>query len=248
MSANGWDTSGNSNLDELQTLLRSTIMIRREKAMVLWQLPNKTRQIVPIDIGSDDLAELNSIIDPSENYGKLLGKMKTSKVSFDCISKYRRLLGEVKVEAAINYLKVVAKTNKKIVIFAWHKIVIEKLSEAFENECVVISGSTPVHKRQDLVDKFQTDKKIKVFVGNIKAAGVGITLTAAALVVFVELDWVPGNVSQAEDRVHRIGQKEKVLIQHLVVDGSLDINMAKALVAKQNVIDKAVNRNSAVKV
>ena len=80
-----------------------------------------------------------------------------------------------------------------------------------------------------------------MFIGGIHAAGVGLTLTASAHVVFAELDWVPGVMSQCEDRCHRIGQEDQVLIQHLVLEGSIDANMAKAIVEKQAVIDAALD-------
>ena len=95
--------------------------------------------------------------------------------------------------------------------------------------------------RQAAVDRFQGDPDCRVFVGGILAAGVGITLTASAHVVFAELDWVPGNVAQAEDRCHRIGQTDRVLVQHLVIDGSLDARMAHMIVDKQAVIDAALD-------
>ena len=90
------------------------------------------------------------------------------------------------------------------------------------------------------MDTFQAGKA-DVFIGTIGAAGVGITLTKASHVVFAELDWVPGNMSQAEDRCHRIGQDNSVLVQHLVVDGSIDARLAKVLVKKQKVLDKTLD-------
>jgi hypothetical protein len=80
-----------------------------------------------------------------------------------------------------------------------------------------------------------------VFIGSIQAAGVGLTLTAASTIVFAELDWVPGNVTQAEDRIHRIGQTDSVLVQHVVLDGSLDTRMVQVLLAKQAISDAALD-------
>ena len=105
---------------------------------------------------------------------------------------------------------------------------------------MTLTGDTPMIARQAAVDRFQNDPGCSLFIGNLIAAGVGLTLTAASHVVFAELDWVPGNVSQAEDRCHRIGQKNSVLVQHLVIDGSIDAEMAKRIVAKQAVIDAVV--------
>jgi hypothetical protein len=99
--------------------------------------------------------------------------------------------------------------------------------------------------RQANVDRFQTDPTCKVFIGGILAAGVGITLTAASQVVFAELDWVPGNVTQAEDRCHRIGQRDMVNVQHLVLEGSIDARMAAVLVDKQEVLAAALDTERA---
>jgi hypothetical protein len=117
--------------------------------------------------------------------------------------------------------------------------IMEGLADAGIN-AVQLTGQSSQADRQHAVDGFQKGA-YQVFVGNIRAAGVGITLTASSHVVFAELDWVPGNVSQAEDRCHRIGQTESVLIEHLVFDGSLDATMAKTLVEKQAVIDQALD-------
>jgi hypothetical protein len=107
---------------------------------------------------------------------------------------------------------------------------------------VSLTGETSLEERQQAVDSFQNNPDIKLFVGSIKAAGVGITLTAASTVVFAELDWVPGNITQAEDRSHRIGQTNSVLIQHLVLEGSLDAKMAKTIIEKQEIIEKALDK------
>ena len=95
--------------------------------------------------------------------------------------------------------------------------------------------------RQGLVETFQESADKNVFIGGIKAAGVGITLTSAHTVVFVESDFVPSSITQAEDRVHRIGQRMPVLIQHLVIDGSVEAMMLKVAVAKQNIADRALD-------
>ncbi len=113
--------------------------------------------------------------------------------------------------------------------------------EQFADCAVMIIGDTPNNKRQEAVDAFQNREDVRLFVGNIQAAGVGITLTASSHVVFGELSWVPGEITQAEDRCHRIGQKDSVFVQHLVLAGSLDQLIAKVIVYKQNIIDQAVN-------
>lgn len=117
----------------------------------------------------------------------------------------------------------------------------QAIAEAFGEQAVTVTGDTPLPARQAAVDRFQSDPTCLLFVGNMRAAGVGLTLTAASHVVFAELDWTPSNVSQAEDRCHRIGQRDHVLVQHLVLDGSLDATMAHTLIAKQAVMDAALD-------
>ena len=109
---------------------------------------------------------------------------------------------------------------------------------------MIFTGKESLAERQSAVDAFQTDPSVRVFVGSLSAAGVGITLTAASFEVCAELDWVPGVMSQAEDRCHRIGQRNSVLVQHIVFEGSLDAMIAQTLVRKQAVIDMALDREA----
>ena len=92
--------------------------------------------------------------------------------------------------------------------------------------------------RQESIDAFQDDSSVRVFIGNIQAAGTGITLAPAASVcLFAELSWVPAEMSQCEDRLHRIGTLDSVTVQHLVLEGSLDAMMVKVLIKKQRILD-----------
>lgn len=101
-------------------------------------------------------------------------------------------------------------------------------------------------ERQEAIDRFWKDDKIELFLGSLKTSGLGINLQNAANVVFAELDWVPGVITQAEDRCHRIGQDKSLLVQHLVASNSMDSHMAKKIVAKQKSIQKALNRQESV--
>jgi len=128
----------------------------------------------------------------------------------------------------------------KVVVFAHHRDVVNKIHEHFGNKgisSVILYGGMSDEESQKSIDEFQDNPDVKLFIGNIKAAGVGITLTSSHNVVFAELDWTPANMSQAEDRCHRIGQNDSVLIQHLVLENSFDAKMAQSLVDKQNIID-----------
>jgi SWI/SNF-related matrix-associated actin-dependent regulator 1 of chromatin subfamily A len=112
---------------------------------------------------------------------------------------------------------------------------------------VIVTGKTQLNRRQMHVDAFQKNSSVKIFIGNIRAAGVGLTLTAASHVIFAELDWVPGKVIQAEDRCHRIGQTDSVLVQHLVVNGSIDVNLIQTLIEKQRILDAALDTRPSLK-
>jgi SWI/SNF-related matrix-associated actin-dependent regulator 1 of chromatin subfamily A len=142
-------------------------------------------------------------------------------------------------------------TVPKLVVFAHHHAVIDGLMDAFAAagvKAVKLDGRMDSASKQASVDAFQTDASVRVFVGGISAAGVGLTLTAASHMIFAELDWVPGVVSQCEDRCHRIGQKDQVLIQHLVLDGSVDVKLAQAIVSKQDRCDAALDNATSLAV
>ena len=265
----GLETSGASNLDELQARLRETVMVRRVKADVLKELPAKRRQVVTLDVADETVRQLvdeeNRIHDEIERrreeanyeaqqaeaagdeaaYKNAVAKLKqVDGFAFTEMSRIRHEVALAKVPQVIEHLE---NTTGKVLVFAHHRDVVAKLVEALASEGVVsITGDTENEDRQPIVARFQTDPAIRFFVGNMKAAGVGLTLTASSHVVFAELDWTPSNISQAEDRAHRIGQSESVTVQHLVLDGSLDSKMAKMVVAKQAVIDQALDRKVAV--
>lgn len=163
-------------------------------------------------------------------------------VAFSEMSKVRHDLAVAKAPAVVEHVAEMLDGGvEKVVCWAHHHDVVDALRVGLERfGVVVVTGETPAEDRQAAVDAFQGGAE-RVFIGSITAAGVGITLTAASVAVFAELDWVPGNVSQAEDRCHRIGQRDSVLIQHLVVDGSLDAQMVQTIMAKQAVADRVLD-------
>lgn len=261
----GWDMSGASHLDELQLKLRASCMIRRLKSEVMPELPPKRRQVVPVapegcegvvqaekaayDRHIERTADLRARVElakASEDYGDyeqaVAGLKKANQVAFTEMALLRHDTARAKVPFVVEHIKACLEEESKLVVFAHHHDVIDALCEgAGWGQVVKLTGEMKIEDRQQAVDRFQKDPSCKVFVGSIKAAGLGITLTAASHVIFAELDWVPASITQAEDRLHRIGQAESVLVQHLVFDESLDADMAKSLVAKQAVIDQALD-------
>jgi len=262
----GWDFSGASNLDELQAKLRSSVMIRRLKADVLVDLPPKRRQVIELPsngsiaviaaerkVGDeliklqDELAARVALAEASDDpsvYADRIQLLKSNiSLVLEEISRLRHDTAVAKVPMVIEHLRSALDQSGKVVCFAHHVDVVDALMAEFGDIAVKVTGSVSMDARQVNVDAFQNDPEVRLFVGNIQAAGVGLTLTAASHVVFAELDWVPGNVSQAEDRCHRIGQVDSVLVQHLVLEDSLDALMAQRLVAKQKVIDAALDND-----
>ena len=235
-----WDFSGSSNEEELQNRLRSTVMVRRLKEDVLKELPSIRRQLVMLNgtYGSSD----NGVF-TGYTYEQILHTMHSNKVLFDEWSKVRQEQGVAKVQHVIDRVEACLEQGvPKLILFCHHRAVLEALRAALINYGVVtFHGDTPMDERQNAVDVFQDDPNCRIFLGTIKAAGVGITLTAASHVIFAELDPTPGNMSQAESRPHRIGQKNAVFVEHLVWDGTLDARMCRLLIAKQAVSDKVLD-------
>ena len=233
----GFDASGHSNLDELNFRLRSTVMVRREKKEVLSQLPDKSYQIIPLE----DDKKYSEICQSLSKLDIKKLKEKPELGSVGEIAKLRHELAIAKLDDCISHILCVLENKPKIVVFAHHKVVIEKLAEALKEFCpVVFDGSTSINNKNKAVQSFQNDEACRVFIGQMQSAGVGITLTAADTVVFVESSWVPGEVEQAVDRCHRIGQKNNVLAQFLTVGGSVDEVMLHAIIEKKNVINRVM--------
>jgi SWI/SNF-related matrix-associated actin-dependent regulator 1 of chromatin subfamily A len=262
----GWDTRGSSNEEELQIKLRETIMVRRLKKDVLKELPPKRR--ATIILPSDEVRDV--LYNESDRYEKIKDRLYKLKLfvedcksipgkenlykeaieslnkeyfaSFEEISKICHETALVKTDYAIDYIENFMESVDKVVIFAHHHDVIDKLYEGLKifNPVKVVGGMSDSEK-QSSVDSFQNDVNTKIFIGSITAAGVGYTLTASSNVIFIELNWVPGIMSQAEDRCHRIGTINSVLCQYLVLENSIDEKMANELISKQDIIDKCLD-------
>jgi len=261
----GWDFSGASNLQELQEKMRSTVMVRRLKKDVLKELPPKTRQVIVLPANGasehvtaendayneweDKIAEAKSLVDLAhaaddmEEYQKAVNNLRQIvTAAFSNISRLRHQTALAKVPAMVGFINEILEQKDKVVVFAHHHDVIHKLEDEFKDICVVLTGEDQnMVRRQRVIDDFQNDPNVKVFIGSIKAAGQAINLTIANHVIFAELDWTPAILTQAEDRTHRIGQHDNVLIQHVVLDGSLDVRMAETIIDKQAVLDAALD-------
>jgi SWI/SNF-related matrix-associated actin-dependent regulator 1 of chromatin subfamily A len=265
----GWDFTGYSNLKELQQSLRSTVMIRRTKAEVLTDLPPKIRQVIEIPAQDDTLAgiikerelyntymeeianlreaaELAKISDNQEDYHDAISKLKDSeKIAFREMARVRHETALIKLPIlSANIREMLEGTDKKIVVFGHHHDMINGLADQFPGQCCILTGEQDIDEKNDAVNKFVDDPACRMFIGSIKAAGLGLNKLqlVCSHAIFVEEDWVPAWITQCEDRLHRFGQKDSVLAQHFVLEGSIDSMMAKRTVLKQNISDKALDK------
>lgn len=240
----GWDFSGATNTQELHRKLVSTVMIRRLKQDVLTELPDKTRAFVPMELDnrSDyNMAELDFIDFVQKTKGAEASRRAESAQALAEIEGLKQLSVRGKLRSAISWIRNFLDVDGKLVVFATHRFVIDTLMEEFKDVAVKVDGSVSGTHRQDAVDRFQTDDGVRLFVGNIRAAGVGITLTASSNVAFVELPWTPGELTQAEDRCHRIGQRAAVNIHYLLATNTIEEHIAGLLDRKRKVLDAVLD-------
>lgn len=262
----GWDYSGASNLEELGVKLRSTLMVRRLKRDVLKELPGRQHQLIELPVPNSlrswivqeetlyktAIERLRAAVDEAKLSGDEIAYRLAverlhggQKVAFESMAAVRHKLAVAKLPLIIEHLRNVLESGQKVVVFAHHRDVLEAIHNEFADISVLLWGGMSGQEKQTAVDQFQNDDKCRLFVGSLRAAGVGITLTQANLVVFGEMDWAPGVIDQCISRLDRIGQKNFVLAQYLVFEDSLDAHIAKTLVDKQSVIDQTMNGKKA---
>ncbi|MCJ7747900.1 MAG: DEAD/DEAH box helicase [Desulfobacterales bacterium] len=235
----GWDFTGATNTDKLHKLLTETIMLRRLKKDVLKDLPDKILSIVPFEIENRDeynRAAANIIDWILKNEGKEKADRASQAEFLVEFEKLKQLAVRGKIESVKEWVADFLESGEKLVLFATHILTLDLLQQAFPKISVRLDGSTSQKGRQEAVDRFQNDDGIRLFLGNIKAAGIGITLTAASNVGFVELPWTPGDYEQAPGRLHRIGQKNAVNVWILVAQDTVEEDIAVILSEKQKVL------------
>ena len=227
------DVSGLSNAEELHQKLRQ-VMVRRLKCDVLHELPAKQRMVVPINITDKAMIKtnqqlINDLKDTRMSIAELVGDDQRS-ASFEAKAMFMQAYqasGIAKAQAVADYLVdwIAGAGTQKVLVFAHHKCVMDILELAISKHLkgvghIRIDGSVAANERAAMVRKFQTSAQVRVGLLSMTAAGVGLTLTAASNVMFAELHFTPGVLCQAEDRAHRIGQRNAVNIMYFVCKDS----------------------------
>jgi len=227
-----WVTKGASNLDELSSKTKRTIL-RRKKEDVL-DLPEKL--ITPVYLELENVDGYKSVWEDYLVKRKLEGKKGNPARDLVEMTLLRTFIAMETVPYSIEKAEEALELNKKVIIFCNFNDEMDAFNRHFGNKAVCVRGGMSDKQKQLSVDRFQEDDSCKVFVGQIKAAGVGLTLTKAEIVIMNSLDWVPGNHEQAEDRAYRIGQKETVNIYYMLMDGTIDTLVWDILNEKKKII------------
>lgn len=240
----GWDFSGSSNADELNKILSETVMLRRRKEEVLKDLPKIQRSVIPVTI--TNRAEYDKAEKDFVRYLKEKGKDINRNQVFNKVETLRQMALLGKRKGAMEFIGNSLNNFESIVCSCVHtgKINVPLwLEKQFgEDKVVKLTGKTPKSQRQQIIDRFQKDKNVRIFVGQIKAAGVGITLTRANAVIFLEMGWTPGEHDQMEARINRIGQTaDSVFSYWLIAEDTIEERILKILDRKKAVIDAVVD-------
>jgi SNF2 family DNA or RNA helicase len=247
-----WDYKGASNMEELHNILTKTIMVRRKKEDVLTELPPKVRSAIALELSNwaeyEDIEnEFRSWV--ADEYDvhdeRPQQRRKQNAEALVRIEKLKQAAAKGKMSTAIEWIDdYLETTGGKLVVFATHHKVIDELVEYFKDHVgtVKLDGRDNPQVKQAAVDIFQNNPEVRLFVGNIKAAGIGITLHAAAATCFVELGWTPGEHDQAEDRIHRIGQEaDSVSAYYLLAANTIEEEITALLDQKREVLDMVLD-------
>ena len=227
------DDSDGDVVDNERQMLKDVL---REYMMGQYNADNndKSTGIAALQKLEDNIEEFSS------NAGKLMTYIGSNAKNGDellaRISKVRQGTAKAKLKPSIELLEEYI-LEEKVVVFAHHRVVIDALLDHFGKRAVGIMGGMEREDRDAAVKKFQNNDSVRLFVGSIRAAGVGLTLTASSHVIFLELDWSPGVMTQAEDRCHRVGQLDSVRVQYFVFRDTIDEWLSKSLLYKQNTIN-----------
>lgn len=231
---------GFRNTEELNFNLKNLVMTRREIHEVRDDLPNPTFHFVQLEATHEIESALK---EEKEIYNRLSPAQKKGSLSLGEYAQTRKRIGILKSNLVTTYIRKELKTGLSKACVFCHTVELAKSIEKNLKEygTIRITGDTPARKRDALVELFQTDPSCRVFVGNIQAAGMAITLTAASTLFFAETSWVPGDNDQVIGRIRRHGQTEQVHVKFLVIKGSLDETILRRAYEKKQGLNEVLN-------
>jgi SWI/SNF-related matrix-associated actin-dependent regulator 1 of chromatin subfamily A len=230
-----WLTDGASNLEELASKTKN-IILRRLKTEVL-DMPDKV--ITPMHhlLDSKQQAQYEFLWEDYLLAKKAAGKrVREEQKDLVELILLRQFIAQQAIPYTIEMAENAIEMGRKVIIFTSFTDELNTIADHFGKAAVRHNGPMSNTMKQRSVDAFQTNDKVKVFVGNIKSAGVGITLTEGTVVIFNSFDWVPGSNEQAEDRAFRIGQKNDVNVYYQLFDNTISTRMWDMLNIKKDII------------
>lgn len=228
---------GASNLKELNYLLNKYCFFRREKKDVAKDLPDKQRQTILCNITNrnrynkarDEFVDylLEQGADDEEIAKKLRGEIMVK------MGELKKLAAYGKLKESKEFIREVIESGEKLIVFVIHHVIVDELLKEFPG-AVTVTGRDNADEKQVSIDRFQQDPNTKLIICNIKAAGVGITLTASSRVAFIEYPWTYADCVQCEDRAHRIGQKNNVMVTYFLGQNTIDEKLYKMIQEKRH--------------
>ena len=237
-------------LSELSRQLYDTCMIRREKAKVLPQLPDKTRVDLYIEISNDKEYNLaaEDLAAYLQEYTECTDWEIRRKMRMEALVKFmtlRSLATKGKIAQAVDFIRTFLDSGKKLIVFCSLHEVVDELQKVFPR-AVTVTGRDSAVNKQASVDAFQNNPNVQLIICSIKAAGVGLTLTAASDVAFIELAWTYADCCQCEDRAHRIGQKDNVTCYYLLGRGTIDHTIYRLIHRKKSIANEIMNADDEI--
>jgi len=239
----GWVYTGASNTEELNSILTSTIMIRRLRRDVLNEdLP--TRQVLPVEINNKEeynKAETDIIQWIRENISDEKARRAKRAIAFSKFNYLKQIAAKGKMDAITEWIDDFLESGKKLVVFCTHHAMIDMLMEKYNSIAVKLDGRDSTAQRQNSIDNFQYVNKIKLFFGNLQAAGMGIDLSAASDVLICELGWNPAEHDQGESRIEGMNQKEKTFVYYIVAEKTIEEDIIDILDRKKKILDAVLD-------
>ena len=241
-----WRLDGHSNLEELNSTLRSTCYIRRTQEQVLTELPPIFESTMYFE-GSErgkrdyDAAETDLGAWLEQN-----GRTNNAPEQIARISVLRRLAAEAKLPGVFELIDEMVESGRKVVIAAHHRDIVNAIATRYGG--LKIQGGMSVAEVEEAKRRFQENpvEDSPAIALSIEAAKTGHTLTAAQDIVFVELPWTPADVQQTYSRLHRIGQIGSVRVTYALMADSIDEDIHRAISRKEQVVAGAVDGGDVV--